>query len=534
MPTKAVDGLSFKGRYKQTEGQTILLCTGEELETVRKTTVDTLLQETHAWGVTGRRQPGAQGECMIVLDRDKCVALSLTPQGSTFAEPRCDLQGTTILTPGAAQAQCGLLDKSAPNYAPFVMRDFREYARERIDVLVARLHRIHEPVYSFPAPDTDIYVLPQSKTFNLMQHLRDEGLTPSGILKRIEIEYPVVKLGNWQVVGKLEAVAGGNLSFSVTQDAADVAALNERRAHPITCEHCKKNRQRYDGYLLRDSENGGYKQVGSSCLNDFTGHDPAKALFLARLATFIREAGDNFEEFSRSPRSNAIPTRAFLADVSFLTENVGFVSARKERESGTCATYSAVWDMPETLKSDRNLSRLYFAQIARHEAMADTIRAWVAAKPVESDFDYNVKLLLQSEAILKDRKHLAFAAASVPMYHRAHEPKREKLPPSQHVGEIGQKMTANLTVDRVIGFNTHFGHSEIIVMHDERGNNICWKTSACPNEIDAGRVMEATFTVKEHGDYQGKPQTNVIRLKAVRFLDQDQHKSQQACADMER
>lgn len=348
------------------------------------------------------------------------------------------------------------------------------------------------------------------------------------LLKRIEIEYPEVKLGNWRVIGKLEAMEGGNLMFAVSSDATDVAALSARADHPIECDHCKTNRQRKDGYLLRDNESGDYKQVGSNCLEDFTGHDPAKALFLARMSDVVRIAEGELEEFGRSSRANAVSTRRYLADVSFITENTGFVSSAKARDTMLNPTYNEALSLPDELNKDYGLRAKYGEQIERHLAHADAVRDWVATKPEESSFDRNLKLLLQADAISLDRKHLAFAAAAVPMYNRSLSAEAEARKPSEHVGTPGQKMAGKLTVDRVVQIEGYYGTSDLVLMHDEAGNRLKWKTSACPDEIrngGVGRTMEASFKIKEHDDYKGTAQTAITHLKVTRWLDLEQSAS---------
>ncbi|MBP8275569.1 MAG: hypothetical protein KAX55_01575 [Propionivibrio sp.] len=345
------------------------------------------------------------------------------------------------------------------------------------------------------------------------------------LLKRVEIEYPEIKLGNWRVIGKLEAIEGGNLTFDVSGEAADVAALAARAEHPIECDHCKTNRYRKDGYLLRDNETGEYKQVGSSCLEDFTGIDPAAALFLARMSDVVRLAGEEFDDFGRSGRANAVSTRNYLADVSYIAENSGFVSAAKARDMGVPATYDDALGLPRMLKSNDALREKYIGQIERHLAKADAVREWVATKTEESSFDRNVKLLLQGDAIAIDRKHLAFAAAAVPMYNRTLMAAAEARKPSEHIGTPGQKMTATLTIDRVIPIETYYGVSDLVLMHDQEGNKLKWKTSACPYEIRGegiGRSMEASFKVKEHDEYNGSAQTAITHLKVTRWLELEQ------------
>jgi len=349
------------------------------------------------------------------------------------------------------------------------------------------------------------------------------------LLKRIEIEYPIIKLGNWRVVGSLRAVEGGNLMFSVTQDADDVEALTSRAEHPIECEHCKTNRRRNDGYLLRDIESGEYKQVGGNCLENFTGIDPAAALFLTRMYTVIDEFRDDYEGFRSSGRVNAVNTRDYLVNVSFIAENKGFVSKAMARDRGILSTSHNAMpsELRGWLREDTDLGRKYVEQIERHEAKADAIRDWIAVKETDSPFDHNVKLLLQADQIPLDSKCLGFAAAAVPMYNRALAQKAEVEKPSEHVGKPGQKINTNLTVDRVMTFETRYGMSDLVLMHDEAGNKFKWKTSACPQEIrerageGAGKTMEASFKIKEHDNYNGVAQTTITHLKVDRWLDVD-------------
>jgi hypothetical protein len=354
------------------------------------------------------------------------------------------------------------------------------------------------------------------------------------LLNRLEIEYPEIKLGHWRVVGKLEAIDGGNLTFSVSRDAADVGALVERAEHPIECEHCKTKRSRNDGYLLRDAESGAYKQVGSNCLEDFTGINPATALFLARMYEVVKLADDDLGDYAASGGWNALSTHAYLADVSMLIEHDRFVSASMARDiQGLRATYDLATEIG---RSGRNIDRVlhnlgvqpgtYWSERERHLAKAKAVCDWVAAKPEESDFDRNVKLLLRGEAILIDRKRLAFAAAAVSRYNRSLLAEIEQRKPSEHIGAPGQKMAAALTVERVIQLANPFndGPLDLVLLRDAEGNKLKWKTASCPREIydgGVGRQMEATFKVKEHGDYKGTHQTSVTHLKVTRWLDLD-------------
>lgn len=89
------------------------------------------------------------------------------------------------------------------------------------------------------------------------------------ILQEISLEFPVVKLGDWQVVGKLDAHESGNLAHALTDGADDNAALQRYAGASICCEHCNMKRKRISSFVLRDGAAEQYKEVGSSCLGTY-------------------------------------------------------------------------------------------------------------------------------------------------------------------------------------------------------------------------------------------------------------------------
>lgn len=353
---------------------------------------------------------------------------------------------------------------------------------------------------------------------------------PPVILTKVRIEYPIVKLGQWQVVGKLEAMEGGNLSFSVTQVESDRAAIRESAEHPIQCDHCKTKRRRKDGFILRDENSDKYMQVGGNCLEDFTGIDPAAALFLARMHTMFNMASDELDEFAYSGRVNAVETERYLGAVSFLTSHFGFLSAAKARETGNSATYEDALHLGQMLKESPKLTAMYLAERERHMEVAGAVREWMANKAADTDFDRNAKLLLARDAISTDRKHLAFAAATVATYSRHMSKQAEMKQPSAHVGKKGDKLEQVMRIDRIVQIDTAFGISRLVLMTDEAGNKFKWKTGACPYEVQQGegKSMKAAFKVKEHDDYKGVAQTAVTHLKVIDWLEPEASAEQAA------
>lgn len=83
---------------------------------------------------------------------------------------------------------------------------------------------------------------------------------------------PIQFAGGWKLVASIESGELGNLVYSV--NGKDHAHLRESK---LTCEHCQIKRFRKVHYVL-ESETGEEKVIGSTCMKQFLGIDPKKAL----------------------------------------------------------------------------------------------------------------------------------------------------------------------------------------------------------------------------------------------------------------
>jgi hypothetical protein len=424
-------------------------------------------------------------------------------------------------------------------------RDTRSVLIEygQLEKFEKRLAALNKKAIAFglePIKVLDVETVRFARTFEYVGQDMDRQLVsinpaPTGeivehpvLLKKITLDYPIVKLGDWYVVGKLEAANGGNLTFAVTEDPDDVDALRAHAGSEINCEHCSTKRNRKDSYLLRNQRGSEYKQVGSKCLEDFTGINPAAALFLAQMYAFVALCDDEFGETLRSTRDNAIDTIRFLANVSFLADTNGFVTTAKAKDTpGLRATYAEASSLLDDLRRDPSLQEKYDRLIPQHLVKAETIREWFERSELDTDFYRNVRLLLKDDAISLDRKHLAFAAAAVPVYNAQIRVDAVRNASSAHVGTAGEKMDAKLTIDRVLSMQSYYGPASLVLLSDGEGNQLTWRTTNCPSEVveAEGRTVDATFKIKGHGNYRGKAQTYVTHFKVREWLGRADNKT---------
>lgn len=395
-------------------------------------------------------------------------------------------------------------------------------ARFGLDPIVASEPRTHRYYYDVKYEGRDNDVMTRTLT-RLKQGYNPPRGEPVVLANVIDLDYPIVKLGNWRVLAQLESFEGANLVFSVAPDSSSERRLDSYANCPIECEHCNTHRKRKLSYVLQDNESDDIKQVGSSCLEDFTGVDPAAALFLAKVYDFVKvvDCYDDFENGSFSGKASAFATDEYVTRVLFLTERYGFVSSTKAKDEGCQATYDLAHQLDSLLRNDSDVLQSYLDQHSRHRETAQTIIDWYAVKEPADSFERNLKLLLAAPDVLMDRKHMAFVAASVPSYNRhlkkllADKSVSDK--PSEHVGAKGEKRIEPVKLEGIFSFDSQFGETFRVNMRDEAGNKLSWKTANPPQQLrEVGAVglpFVAQFKIKDHGEFRGSLTTEVSHLK---------------------
>ena len=87
-------------------------------------------------------------------------------------------------------------------------------------------------------------------------------------IKRIIVDVDgIAKVNDWIFVGTIQHKDNGNI---IRQFKTDIEVPEKYRHTDSICEHCHCNRVRKDTYLIYNEQTHEFKQVGKSCLNDFT------------------------------------------------------------------------------------------------------------------------------------------------------------------------------------------------------------------------------------------------------------------------
>ena len=93
----------------------------------------------------------------------------------------------------------------------------------------------------------------------------DNGCTYTARFVIIEAEGVAVVSG-WRFIASVEHTSKGN----IINRACDIEIPERYYTGQPMCEHCNSRRGRKDTYIVMNEETGEFKQVGKSCLKDFT------------------------------------------------------------------------------------------------------------------------------------------------------------------------------------------------------------------------------------------------------------------------
>lgn len=310
------------------------------------------------------------------------------------------------------------------------------------------------------------------------------------------------KLAGWSFAAALQHEEAGTIVRSIPGAETDLTAY--RNASPA-CEHCNTTRRRADTYVVVHPEFG-TRQVGSSCLADFTGHDsPEAALAVAEI---LCAADDELEGGGSSghPVGDALEFLAFAA--AQIRVN-GWTSRTVSRETGRPATADLA--MMSLFPTPTQTSRL-MPEAADTELATAALEWSKSSLGSTSDYEHNLTVALAGGIVT--HRLAGIIASLIPAYQRAvgAELERKHARAAGHVGTPGKREKFELELVRVFSFDGAYGTTHTHKFRHESGAVVVWKTGT--TMLSPGKYA-VTATVKEHGDYRGEPQTVLTRAKCV-------------------
>jgi len=414
--------------------------------------------------------------------------------------------------------------------------------REKIEKIAKRAKKIGVPpitmeiIETFETPDKDGW------GYHRFHRVKIEG------------QEPIIR--GWRVKAALDhtALSTGALIKTLGRGGR---GLEDYRHRGPTCDHCRVNRMRSKTYILENIATGEQKQVGRSCLKDFTGHgNPEQiARFFESIPELIKDLHEIEEFGDELPYHRVrIPTDDVLATFAkVIEEDGGYVSRWKAETEGYKPTVQTVREL--FAKPGRWMEQ---KPTRRHYQAAKDIKAQVMqvdeprlrelfsfeAKSQDAADEEMAKIRNMQSIVMEntlDPDILGFAGAIFPIMGSI-ESRMKRMDRIKHkrnvggfVGVVGQYLTLPVTLKHRYSRDTSFlrGRRYVnvtfygFIFEDDGGNTLTWETSSPPLldgvcEPGIARPVQTGLTtgqryiirgkVKEHWDSpKYGPQTKLTR-----------------------
>lgn len=327
-------------------------------------------------------------------------------------------------------------------------------------------------------------------------------------------------INDWQFIASVEHTKNGNIITGVNGVEVPERYYNS----PPVCEHCNSKRYRKDTYIVRNVTTGEFKQVGKSCLKDFTHGLSAEAVvnYISLFDTLIEgEAPD-----PGSHGEHYLLKEEYLAYAAETIRHFGYVRTNDGR-----STASRSMDYYQAARG-RAITRNYLEQLQDemnsvnfNPESPETVQLvkealeWASCQNEDSNYIHNLKTVCSLEYVTY--KNFGLLVSLFPAHNRDLEKaaKRKATYDAEHnseyVGEVKDRITVKVqSVKCVTSWETDFGITRIYKIIGEDGNVYTWKTGKFIDDENAANIS-ITGTVKAHTEFRGIKQTELTRCRVA-------------------
>lgn len=304
------------------------------------------------------------------------------------------------------------------------------------------------------------------------------------------------KIEGWEFIAEIEHKDCGNVVRCVKSEYSDEIA--QRYGEKVSvCEHCGKKLFRRNTFIVRNIESNELKQVGSSCVREYT--NGLSAEVCAEIASFFEEIEDElmYDEKKTSHYAYIVYDRVqSLKVMYYIVRNNGY--DRDESKQVFFDTYRELSaDAIDELVSDDELSQ---------------VESWLETKSNSNAYWCSCKTLYKTNELeFRDYNYLLSMFATY--FKEQVETARNNEKKNEYVGQVGDRITFTIYSMRFLytkgcytyGYNRAI-QTDVYELLDKEGHTYIWSTTSYP---EVGSKIKAT--IKGHQEYNGIKQTIITR-----------------------
>lgn len=338
-------------------------------------------------------------------------------------------------------------------------------------------------------------------------------------------------INNWKFIASCTHTAYGNIFGKACWDVE----IPKRYYHSdCVCEHCNSRRIRKETYIIKNEETGEFRQVGKSCLKDYT-NGMSSEMVAAYISLYDEVISYEAPPLGYEHQKCYAELREALLYIAETIRHYGYVRSSEEEADSTkrmsYGFYAADhgWIDGRLCQEYRNnMERISFTfDLDENKALVKEALEWIKTQEEENNYMHNLKTVCQQEYI--DYSNWGILCSLFPSYYRSKKrdgEKEETVKRSQYVGQIGERITIEAKdVSVVARWDTMFGETQLYQILGKDGNVFVWKTGT------NGRIQSHSLilgTVKDHRKYHGIMQTELTRCKTIRLLKHEENDSEES------
>lgn len=327
-------------------------------------------------------------------------------------------------------------------------------------------------------------------------------------------------INDWQFVATLEHTENGNI---VGQANNEIDLPKKYLTVSPTCEHCNSNRYRKDTYIIINTITSELKQVGKSCLRDYTNGMDAE-MVANYLSYFEYLAKLNDHESNGGCTRHYIEIETYLLNVAETIRIYGFISKQKAEENNQLSTVSRVNnfmnDCDVYAKKEKEKIGYDPERVENKETVKNAL-SWIISLETDGGYLHNLKMVsLKNYTEYRDQGLLAslfsayYKTLETEQQKKDREAKKINQTQSKYVGNIGDKIQKELTFVKYFCYETQYGTTTIYLFEDSEGNIYKWNSTKIIDKNE-GEQITLKGTIKDHEEYKEQKQTVLTRCKVI-------------------
>lgn len=292
---------------------------------------------------------------------------------------------------------------------------------------------------------------------------------------------------------------------------------------PSICEHCNMNRRRKRAFVLQSPTTGEFKQIGSTCIKDFTeGTSPNDIAKFWSFLEAIEEEAEGGRGFGYGGEWS-VGLKDYLLHGMAVIRAFGYISKTKawddEEHCYTQKPTSQLVDNFMEMRAEGDDERLKQNKMDKLQVtsndveIVDTIIDWASnlSDEVCLGDEYRNNLRTIARLGIVNHKRMGYAISMIPAYEREHRKPDVVQDTEYYNGQVEDKITVEgVTVQSIREIQGKFGVTTIY--NFTKGENLFVWFSGSGMRVKEGEVITIRGTIKRFNTFRDAKQTIITRV----------------------